>query len=1029
MVQLRAVLKPGITQWLLWFFLPLPLVANRLDAKLHSSLDVDFRWDSCEDGVLAIPGGKHRVAANTTVPASCTRLECIGSQQCILDLGGGLTFEAPAVELRGKIRVLGNGGPGVSCEGNVTITQADLHFENCFSKFPGGGLLTLGHTVIADQARVSFTNCSSQSEGGGLVSSLGTKISDQAKVAFTNCSSQDGGGGFFSYLETKISDQARVAFTNCSSQGSGGGFWSFGDTKISDKATVTFTNCNTQGSKGSSTAYGCLESYGVTNISGNATVNFTNCTGGACIAIPPERSAELRNVVMSGTATAVYAVAAKRLVMRGVQVHGTTSAAVLADNAEQMELVDFVASDVPQAVTARGVTRFLKLSGVDAFCAPGTSPCLDVDMDPGSSAEEQEEREEGQEAKQIQCPFAEMHDLTLGLRGNTPGKLLAVTALAKCMPQALRTPIHTRCPVGFDFHKVRRERTTTRVQHKKSRNFTGCPENACCELRSASTCNTSCQCLDYWCDTCTVETKSVFLELGCQACSFGTFSFFPQKAQYLYDNGSADADDLAVPGRESSAVACQSCTRFGEVVGEAVTCEQNTLYLPNGTTCSRRSMSEGDNYSRALVRCPNRRACPGGDSAPDCHCAPGYDPDSPGCSSCAEFHGRSTSDALTCSPCSHNFAWSWIGFVIVKPVIVAFTLYSAMQASAEKERGPALVKMIFSFSTFATTAWSIAKASDAYLRAHSWFKDLIGYSLAVAEVGSGLVSFSPDCLLKTPSASMWKWIALEAAHPVALAALLTVVVSRQLLQGKTASWLRSMQVVAHSLLPSSVGRFCAWLASVHLTTELEPRILHDATLQYNLPCGLAMAFLGLAIFALLGPCLTLFALGRSAGWSEEEYDTATAFVRAGYKESNRWWELTVLMRKFALTVCLVMMPASYTPSALLAFQSIIMILSLALHMRVSPYTDVFLNQAEGFMLLSCSLAIPVVAYLHGSSWTASDGQAFAVLALLTIWFALTFGTLLLLFIYYSFDKFVGTIQRIKAFVTAISTKLFPESAA
>eukprot|EP00931_Biecheleriopsis_adriatica_P040779 TRINITY_DN2335_c2_g1_i1.p1 TRINITY_DN2335_c2_g1~~TRINITY_DN2335_c2_g1_i1.p1 ORF type:complete len:261 (-),score=41.98 TRINITY_DN2335_c2_g1_i1:21-743(-) len=175
-----------------------------------------------------------------------------------------------------------------------------------------------------------------------------------------------------------------------------------------------------------------------------------------------------------------------------------------------------------------------------------------------------------------------------------------------------------------------------------------------------------------------------------------------------------------------------------------------------------------------------------------------------------------------------------------------------------------------------------------------------------------------------------------------------------------------------------------------------------------------MAAAGAALFLLAGPLLWLGTIRAAQKWTPEDRRAAISFICAGYKDTFSFWEITVLIRRQLLAIGVILMPPSYSPFGLIAFNGVVMSASLLVHMACLPYADSVLNYVEGAVLTSCIISLWIVCYISGTSWTLDDEGCVMALMCLVMLLAATAAVLTSLLVIHSSEKVAASLKRVVA---------------
>jgi len=438
-------------------------------------------------------------------------------------------------------------------------------------------------------------------------------------------------------------------------------------------------------------------------------------------------------------------------------------------------------------------------------------------------------------------------------------------------------------------------------------------------------------------------------------------------------------DDSGLLGSSGSVLQgdCIACTEVAQQVGRTPFCAGRSVRVPKGIMAM-----EGGNRSGCskdglcFFRCPNTAACPGGDMATvenstPRHCAPGYDDQAPGCSTCASGYGRQNLDAFECNRCGR---WDLsLGYFLLLPVVpLLLAVRSASQT--EKERMSMVIKVILSFGTFIATIQNILEQTETYLQLQQRLKVAVGLMEAEGGDGSSLVSASFDCLIGG-TASRWHYLALQSFHSVAF---LLMFAALEILGGTSnsfgASWIRRNIVLGNAFLPAIFSSFLQWTPCFHMKKNSDGSFQSFSVFQVTEECssllGFVMPCCGMLVFLALGPLHWIYMVSQSRKWeNRKEY---IGFLIAGYYEHCEWWEITVLLRKTFLIGSLVLLPVSYAPMSLVIVTVLIMLAALVGHLMMRPYVDPLMNLLEGGVLTYSMLALILTLYLMSESWTNTN---------------------------------------------------------
>ena len=490
--------------------------------------------------------------------------------------------------------------------------------------------------------------------------------------------------------------------------------------------------------------------------------------------------------------------------------------------------------------------------------------------------------------------------------------------------------------------------------------------------RSCDPATYPCVCTTHICDHQILKTSLVSTRVSCMSCPMGQYSLKPYTRELK-------GDDSGLLGSSGSVLQgdCIACTEVAQQVGRTPFCAGRSVRVPKGIMAM-----EGGNPSGCskdglcFFRCPNTAACPGGDMATvenstPRHCAPGYDDQAPGCSTCASGYGRQNLDAFECNRCGR---WDLsLGYFLLLPVVpLLLAVRSASQT--EKERMSMVIKVILSFGTFIATIQNILEQTETYLQLQQRLKVAVGLMEAEGGDGSSLVSASFDCLIGG-TASRWHYLALQSFHSVAF---LLMFAALEILGGTSnsfgASWIRRNIVLGNAFLPAIFSSFLQWTPCFHMKKNSDGSFQSFSVFQVTEECssllGFVMPCCGMLVFLALGPLHWIYMVSQSRKWeNRKEY---IGFLIAGYNEHCEWWEITVLLRKTFLIGSLVLLPVSYAPMSLVIVTVLIMLAALVGHLMMRPYVDPLMNLLEGGVLTYSMLALILTLYLMSESWTNTN---------------------------------------------------------
>jgi len=171
-----------------------------------------------------------------------------------------------------------------------------------------------------------------------------------------------------------------------------------------------------------------------------------------------------------------------------------------------------------------------------------------------------------------------------------------------------------------------------------------------------------------------------------------------------------------------------------------------------------------------------------------------------------------------------------------------------------------------------------------------------------------------------------------------------------------------------------------------------------------------VAMAGCVLAIVIGPIFWLVLIRRSRGWCPELRQELLGHLVCHYKVGTEWWEVTVLMRKMALTCVAAMSPISFAPSANLTMALAINGTSMLAQAVYRPCTEDWLNTVESMSLCVSLVALLLAAYITSQQWSLTPEVAHNVLvlalSLLTVWLLLLLGLL----IYSSFCTTSGPLS-------------------
>ncbi|CAK9059658.1 Uncharacterized protein SCF082_LOCUS31568 [Durusdinium trenchii] len=401
----------------------------------------------------------------------------------------------------------------------------------------------------------------------------------------------------------------------------------------------------------------------------------------------------------------------------------------------------------------------------------------------------------------------------------------------------------------------------------------------------------------------------------------------------------------------SSIVGCFECpagtTRLVDAVNalceqcpeKAEWCLSTGLKMPLGMTVDWWNLSSS-------TYCPNPSACPGGEikSLPGVDhskrsqmvfssmCRTGYKDD--GCWKCSEKYGTADGNPLSCAPCSDSVFGliRALTYYVVKDTWLFFSaVASALTATGQKKQSSVLINQLMAFATVSSIVVSAVMQTDTFKQLHynlQWFLQSSDLVVGFAQGGGSGSSISTDCLLRQFGLSPGLMTIHMASSIIPLILMLILAVVKEPLI--------SVVVGTNVFLPGFTSLFGNYL----IAFRLKPFDEGGDLLMPFMP-GFALDWLVIS-----AAILVCFAVGTGSWYrvalsksDEVEMPRHVLYLTQPYRPQCRAWEIERLARKMLLSLLTATIPVTFSGALQMQVVSAILIISLTLHYRWSPYKD------------------------------------------------------------------------------------------
>ncbi|CAJ1418059.1 unnamed protein product, partial [Effrenium voratum] len=381
---------------------------------------------------------------------------------------------------------------------------------------------------------------------------------------------------------------------------------------------------------------------------------------------------------------------------------------------------------------------------------------------------------------------------------------------------------------------------------------------------------------------------------------------------------------------------------------ECVPCPANAI-CSNATINVRAGLDVSFANLSRIFRCPNKRACPGGELRGDHRldfvlCAKGYIGD--GCTKCAPTHGTSDDDILSCLECATD---PWIkGLQIAKmfakdALMFGFSAIGLM--AAENKHSFILLNQYIAFSLAAGSTLVLIQDTTAFRHLTGIARQSLGLSETWGELAPS-AGESTDCIasyLGLPK-TVGHGQLMKSIFPCFLMLILAVVqdVPSALIVG------------SNIFLPSLWGRFGRFFVCY----RTEPEKAGGRVQCDSLPSG-PWLFAAVALLPLV-PLLAVLGW-RAAVRSEAQPPPGhVVYLTRGYKPECQGFELERLLRKMLLRMLSGMLPVTLVPALHVAGMMLVLLVAFVAYLHNMPYERTRWNVTEvslattALLMLTCA---------------------------------------------------------------------------
>ncbi|CAE7772349.1 GIP [Symbiodinium pilosum] len=345
-------------------------------------------------------------------------------------------------------------------------------------------------------------------------------------------------------------------------------------------------------------------------------------------------------------------------------------------------------------------------------------------------------------------------------------------------------------------------------------------------------------------------------------------------------------------------------------------------------------------------RCPNLMACPGGHIMATEHwkdlCETGYE--GPGCVNCHKgTHGRVSNNPFACASCARGpvrkvLEWSW--FVLQNSVIFAVSASGVLMVGEESYKSTILTNQLMSYVTVSLPVLTAVSYSRTFENSAALIQDILEtlqIPVAIADSGGG-EGLSVQCLLgyvglrKTLYGTDFVFCTMALLLMAALGLLVdfwsAVVVGFNCFLPRICFCL-GRHLVCYRMLPQAQGG------------DLVCGFDEDATIPKP------MTYVLIAVCFVVGSGMWAVLIR----YRRESSSPGVKYLTNAYTEECRMWEITVLLRKMTLMVVNAILPVSLHAALQMECITVILLISLVMNHKYSPYVLKAWNNSESVLLI------------------------------------------------------------------------------
>ena len=356
------------------------------------------------------------------------------------------------------------------------------------------------------------------------------------------------------------------------------------------------------------------------------------------------------------------------------------------------------------------------------------------------------------------------------------------------------------------------------------------------------------------------------------------------------------------------------------------------------------------------------------------------------CSDCR--YGWGKSKLYQCVECKLTFSFfvRMIGGALIKAGMIVYTIYNAQKAVQDK-RHSTMLRILITFFQIEGLLFAVPMVWPPF------FDGVRSFILSLFTSDTNPGGYSYDCISywtgSTPLLSYFESNALYSLFaPIiwTVAAALFLLLRKYLRRG-TMTLQESKDILIITCL---VTYFYFWPAIITAAFNTlhcidiganDLRLLSDPSLSCAVGRHWILLFFGVATLFFAGflfPALFFLKLRRNQNSLEDARFLKTyGFVYRGYDKNYYYWEFLVLLRKMALVGTSVFLARYLTHMCITL--SVIIVLSIVLQQKFSPFKDKDLNRLE-LVALFCLAAITFGCQYHINLADYISTMSFAILA-------------------------------------------------